>query len=151
MWSCLDTYGVEAGSELGALSLDMDTDVLLAKLMSFEGLGVCRKRHKGFYTTTGVRYLANQVNCYWLIDLIYRNLPNKPQRRDIVVCRFYFDGTMGRLVMEDYVARTSLEVSITNVSFPFAEMPLYCEPVEDDWILMLLHRSLTSMSGTLRG
>ena len=124
----------------------MDSRKFLNKFMGYKGGLPVEEPYKHFYITEALVFLRDHANGSWLIEAIYRNLPRRKVReRDIVVCDLTVNDGIGTLVMKDQLFgdEWTLTMKFTDVSLPIDHVPLYCQPVESDWVLMTPHESLT--------
>ena len=116
------------------------------RFLSFKGGLPVEEPYPQFYITAGVIYLRDHGNGGWLIDAIYNNLPKRRVAdRDIVLCDLTVQEGVGTLVMDDHIIsdRQRTELRFTNIEIPIDYVPLYCQPVESDWVLMTPHESMT--------
>lgn len=127
----------------------MDKTKFWNTLLSFEGGIPVEEPYQCFYITEGLVFLRDKGNCQWLIDAIYHNLPRVPQeKRDIVTCDLSVVDRMGTLVMRHtykLLDAWTLTMKFEDIDLIINEIPLYCQPVENDWVLMTPHESLTML------
>ena len=124
----------------------MDSRKFWNKFMGYEGGLPVEEPYKHFYITDALIFFRDHANGSWLIEAIYRNLPRRKIReRDIVLCDLTVNDGIGTLVMKDQIFRDewTLTMKFRDVSLPIDHVPLYCQPVESDWVLMTPHESLT--------
>ena len=103
---------------------------ILYGLASFTGSQILYKHWLGFHYTQGVKYLADEVGAYWLIDAICshqkRSLLNKhPGLKEFQIWRLEVKDDSAVLICEEDTDQQVLTQKIPYTDFPLPEMKLY--------------------------
>ena len=119
----------------------MDKDQLLDGLRNFYGTEHYYRHMPGLVITDGVKFLADNAGCYWLLDMVWSYLPMLRKSRDTFFVVRYA-GTPGESglfsVTDDIPAnQTYAQQAIEHTDFPLDEIVLYLSATEEEFVLML--------------
>lgn len=90
--------------------------------------------------TDGVKFLADEAGCYWLIDMIGSHLSSVPATESFVVARYAGTPNGSGLfsLTDDIPARkTYATQGVTHSDFMLDEIVLYVQRREAGWVVML--------------
>ena len=119
----------------------MTKDQLLDELRNFYGTEAYHRTNPGLLITDGVKFLADNAGCYWLLDMVWSNLPVLRKSRDTFFVVRYA-GTPGESglfsITDDIPATQTYAVQTVEYSdFPLDEIVLYLSATEEEFVLML--------------
>ena len=119
----------------------MTKDQLLDELRNFYGTEHYYRHMPGLVITDGVKFLADNAGCYWLLDMVWSYLPVLRKSRDTFFVVRYA-GTPGEsglfFITDDIPAnQTYAQQAIEYTDFPLDEIVLYLSATEEEFVLML--------------
>ena len=98
-------------------------------LAQFHGTENWYKHWLGLLYTDGIKYLAEEAKCYWLIDAIASYQTKKflqdEELRDFQIWRLEVKDNAGTLICERDTDNEVLTQKIPYTNFPLAEIKLY--------------------------
>lgn len=119
----------------------MDKDQLLDELRHFYGTEHYYRYMPGLVITDGVKFLADNAGCYWLLDMVWSYLPVLRKSRDtfFVVRYAGTPGESGLFSITDDIPATQTYATQTveYSDFPLDEIVLYLSATEEEFVLML--------------
>ena len=119
----------------------MDKDQLLDGLRNFYGTEHYYRHMPGLVITDGVKFLADNAGCYWLLDMVWSYLPMLRKSRDtfFVVRYAGTPGASGLFSITDDIPpnQTYAQQAIEHTDFPLDEIVLYLSATEEEFVLML--------------
>ena len=119
----------------------MTKDQLLDGLRNFYGTEHYYRHMPGLVITDGVKFLADNAGCYWLLDMVWSYLPMLRKSRDtfFVVRYAGTPGASGLFSITDDIPpnQTYAQQAIEHTDFPLDEIVLYLSATEEEFILML--------------
>jgi hypothetical protein len=81
--------------------------------------------------------LADNAECYWLIDAIFSHLTTLGNSDRFVMARLKVNGSKAVLALEDGIGTIRAKQSIAYTDFPAPEQVLYVCWDGQHWVLML--------------
>ena len=119
----------------------MTKDQLLDGLRNFYGTEHYYRANPGLLVTDGVKFLADNAGCYWLLDMVWSYLPVLRKSRDTFFVVRYA-GTPGEsglfFITDDIPANQTYATQTVEYSdFPLDEIVMYLSATEEEFILML--------------
>ena len=119
----------------------MDKDQLLDELHNFYCTEHYHRTNPGLLVTDGVKFLADNAGCYWLLDMVWSYLPVLRKSRDTFFVVRYA-GTPGEsglfFITDDIPANQTYAAQAVDYSdFPLDEIVLYLSATEEEFVLML--------------
>ena len=119
----------------------MDKDQLLDELRRFYGTEHYHRTNPGLLVTDGVKFLADNAGCYWLLDMVWSYLPVLRKSRDtfFVVRYAGTPGVSGLFSITDDIPanQTYAAQAVEYSDFPLDEIVLYLSATEEEFVLML--------------
>ena len=121
----------------------MTKDQLLDGLRNFYGTEHYYLHLPGLVITDGVKFLADNAHCYWLLDMVWSYLPALRKSRDtffVVVLTKEGVETPGAVFsIQDDVppSKTYATQAIEFTDFPLDEIKMYLIRAGEDAVLML--------------
>ena len=121
----------------------MTKDQLLDGLRNFYGTEHYYRANPGLLVTDGVKFLADNAGCYWLLDMVWSYLPVLRKSRDtffVVVLTKEGVETPGAVFsIQDDVppSKTYATQAIEFTDFPLDEIKMYLIRAGEDAVLML--------------
>ena len=118
-------------------------DQLLDELRSFYGTEHYYRTNPGLLVTDGVKFLADNAGCYWLLDMVWSYLPVLRKSRDtFFVVVLTKDGVLDPgaiFTIQDDIPpnQTYAQQAIEHTDFPLDEIVMYLSATEDEFVLML--------------
>ena len=119
----------------------MTKDQLLDELRNFYGTEAYYRTNPGLLATDGVKFLADNAHCYWLLDMVWSYLPVLRKSHDTFFVVRYA-GTPGESglfsITDDIPAnQTYATQTVEYTDFPLDEIVLYLSATEEEFVLML--------------
>ena len=121
----------------------MTKDQLLDELRNFYGTEHYYRTNPGLLVTDGVKFLADNAGCYWLLDMVWSYLPVLRKSRDtFFVVVLTKEGVLDPgaiFTIQDDIPpnRTYAQQAIEHTDFPLDEIVLYLSATEEAFVLML--------------
>ena len=119
----------------------MTKDQLLDELRNFYGTEHYYRHMPGLVITDGVKFLADNAGCYWILDIVWSYLPVLRKSRDtfFVVRYAGTPGASGLFSITDDIPpnQTYAQQAIDYTDFPLDEIVLYLSATEEAFVLML--------------
>jgi len=113
------------------------SSALLAELAQFCGTQTYTRITRRHVLTDGARYLADQAECYWLMDAVASHLDEIGTQDWFVLIRLELQGTTATLIYEDGNGREHARQAIPYTDFPLDEIRLYACWDTEHWVIML--------------
>ena len=113
------------------------SSVLLAELAQFTGTQTYTRITRRHLLTDGARYLADQAECYWLMDAVASHLDEIGMQDWFVLIRLELQGTTATLIYEDGNGYEHARQAIPYTDFPLDEIRLYACWDTEHWVIML--------------
>ena len=113
------------------------SSTLLAQLAQFTGTQTYTRITRRHVLTDGARYLADQAECYWLMDAVASHLDEIGTQDWFVLIRLELQGTTATLIYEDGNGREHARQAIPYTDFPLDEIRLYACWDTEHWVIML--------------
>jgi hypothetical protein len=114
----------------------MNTNELLSNLSQFIGTEKYYRITPCHLLTDGSKYLAEQAQCFWLMDAIASHLP-KYFHDHFAVANLTIDGTSAVLTLDDGNGNVFARQNIEYTDFPLDQIKLYCGFDGEHWAIML--------------
>ncbi len=111
--------------------------VLRAELAQFTGTQTYTHITHRHLLTDGARYLADQAECYWLMDAVASHLDEIGTQDWFVLIRLELQGTTATLIYEDGNGYEHARQAIPYTDFPLDEIRLYACWDTEHWVIML--------------
>ncbi|MEA5573466.1 DUF6876 family protein [Calothrix sp. UHCC 0171] len=100
-----------------------------SELKQFTGSTVLYKHWLGFKYTEGIKYLADETNCYWLLDAIFshqtKQFLSNPNLREFQIWHLRVENNSGILTCEWDTNQEVLRQEIEYTDFPLDRIKLY--------------------------
>jgi hypothetical protein len=100
------------------------SSALLAELAQFTGTQTYTRITRRHLLTDGARYLADQAECYWLMDAVASHLDEIGTQDWFVLIRMELQGTTATLIYEDGNGLEHARQAIPYTDFPLDEIRL---------------------------
>ena len=113
------------------------SSVLIAELAQFTGTQTYTRITRRHLLTDGARYLADQAECYWLMDAIGSHLDEIGTQDWFVLVRWELQGSTATLIYEDGNGNEHARQAIPYTDFPLEQIRLYACWDTEHWIIML--------------
>ncbi len=113
------------------------SSALLAELAQFTGTQTYTRITRRHLLTDGARYLADQAECYWLMDAVASHLDEIGTEGWFVLIRLELQGTTAVLIYEDGNGYEHARQAIPYTDFPLDEIRLYACWDTEHWVIML--------------
>ena len=102
---------------------------IVSELNQFYGSANLYKHWLGLKYTDGIQYLAQEANCYWLLDAIAshqtKNLLSNPKLREFQIWHLQVKENSGLLVCEWDTNQEVLRQEIEYTDFPLSHIKIY--------------------------
>jgi hypothetical protein len=102
---------------------------IITELNQFYGSATHYKHWLGLKYTDGVQYLAQEANCYWLLDAIAshqtKNLLSDPRLREFQIWHLQVKDNSAVLICEWDTNKKVLRQEIEYTDFPLSHLKLY--------------------------
>lgn len=121
----------------------MDKDQLLDELRNFYGTEAYYHTNPGLLVTDGVKFLADNAGCYWLLDMVWSYLPVLRKSRDtffvVVLTKEGVRDPGAVFSIQDDIPpnQTYAQQAIEYTDFPLDEIVLYLSATGEEFVLML--------------
>ena len=113
------------------------SSALLAELAQFTGTQTYTRITRRHLLTDGARYLADQAECYWLMDAVASHLDEIGTQDWFVLVRLELQGTTATLIYEDGNGHEHARQAIPYTDFPLDAIQLYACWDTEHWVIML--------------
>lgn len=111
---------------------------LEAELCQFIGTEHYYRIRPNLLGTDGAKYLAEQANCFWLLDLYWSHLiAINPYQHLFTVLKMTVQKSAAYVVIEDGNDNVLAQQFIEYTDFPFASITLYGCWNAEEWVIML--------------
>lgn len=110
---------------------------LTSNLTQFTGTERYYRISKKHLITDGVKYLADQAACYWLIDACVSHLHEIGTADWFVLVRLVVTGSRATMVYEDGNGNEHARQEIPYTDFPLPQQVLYACWDGEHWVIML--------------
>lgn len=121
----------------------MTKDQLLDELRNFYGTEAYHRTNPGLLVTDGVKFLADNAGCYWLLDMVRSYLPVLRKSGDtffvVVLTKEGVREPGAIFSIQDDIPpnQTYAQQAIEYTDFPLDEIVLYLSTTEEEFVLML--------------
>ncbi|WP_439114965.1 DUF6876 family protein [Hydrogenophaga sp.] len=115
----------------------MDANELESALAQFTGTVHYYRIAPKFLITDGVKYLADNAGCYWLLDAAISHLIQLGCRDHFVLVRLVVEDKAAVLSLEDGNGLVHAQQTIPYTDFPLSQQTLYACWDGEHWVLML--------------
>lgn len=109
----------------------------LSTLTEFTGTERYYRISRRHLLTDGTKYLADQAQCYWMMDAIASHLAEIGTADWFVVIKTSVKGAKALMVYEDGNGHEHARQEIPYTDFPLAEITLYACWDGAHWVIML--------------
>ena len=91
------------------------------------------------YLTDGIKYLAEQAQCYWLIDVIWSHTLCKKWlgTEDFITCTLTATNSKGRVIFDDGNDNILAKQEIPYTDFPLDKIKIFIVSNGDKFVVML--------------
>lgn len=114
----------------------MNTNELQINLSQFIGTEKYYRITHRHLLTDGTKYLAENAQCFWLMDAIASHLP-KQYDDYFAVANLTVKNSSAQLTLDDGNGNVFAQQFIEYTDFPLSELKLYCAFDGEYWIVML--------------
>ena len=96
-------------------------------------------RYYNLLLTDGAHYLAEQAECFWLMDLIasHASIKRWLGKEDFITCKLTVQDTVGEVVFDDGNGNILARQHIPFTDFPLEKIELFIARGEDNFVVML--------------
>jgi len=116
----------------------IDANQLEQALQQFIGTERYYRVRRDLMATDGVKYLAEQAECFWLLDLYWSHLLGiDPESHPFTVLKMSVQKSAAYVVIEDGNDNVLAKQFVAYTDFPLASIMLYGCWSEREWVLML--------------
>lgn len=115
----------------------MNTNELQINLSQFIGTEKYYRITHRHLLTDGTKYLAENAQCFWLMDAIASHLPKQYHDYFAVVNITVKNGS-AQLTLDDGNGNIFAQRFIEYTDFPMNEIKLYCSFDGEYWVIMLI-------------
>jgi hypothetical protein len=102
---------------------------IIAILKQFSSSTIFYKHWLGLKYTEGVQHLAEETNCYWLLDAIFshqtKSFLSNPNLREFQIWHLRVENNSGILICEWDINQEVLRQEIEYTDFPLSHIKLY--------------------------
>jgi len=109
----------------------------LSKLTEFTGTERYYRISRRHLLTDGTKYLAEQAECFWMMDAIASHLMEIGTADWFVVVKTTVQNSAALVVYEDGNGHEHARQEIPYTDFPLAEQTIYACWDGEHWVLML--------------
>ena len=109
----------------------------LASLTEFTGTERYYRISRKHLLTDGTKFLADQAQCYWMMDAIASHLAEIGTADWFVVAKITVKNSKALMVYEDGNGNEHARQQIPYTDFPLEEITLYACWDGDHWVIML--------------
>lgn len=114
----------------------MNTNELQANLSQFIGTEKYYRITHRHLLTDGTKYLAENAQCFWLMDAIASHLP-KQFHDHFAVVNLAVKNSSAQLRLDDGNGNVFAQQFIEYTDFQLSELKLYCAFDGEYWVIML--------------
>ncbi|MGV0960071.1 MAG: DUF6876 family protein [Limnohabitans sp.] len=114
----------------------MNTNELLSNLSQFMGTEKYYRITPRHLLTDGTKYLAENAQCFWLMDAVASHL-HKQFHDYFAVAKLMVAGTSAVLTLDDGNGDVFARQKIEFTDFPLDQIKLYCGFDGEYWVIML--------------
>jgi hypothetical protein len=111
--------------------------VLAQTLPQFTGTERYYRLYPGLLLTDGARYLADEAEAYWLLDVIWSHLPSVPKGEWFVCAKLERKEEGASFTLGDGNGGVYARQAIPYTDFPLEEVTLYAARQDNVWVLLL--------------
>jgi hypothetical protein len=116
----------------------IDTNVLEQELRNFIGTERYYRLRRDLLVTDGVKHLAEQAECFWLLDLYWSHLLGIDHiANPFTVLKMTVQKSAAYVVIEDGNDNVLAQQFVEYTDFPLASIMLYGCWAEQEWVVML--------------
>lgn len=115
----------------------MNAKELGSTLRQFTGTEHYYRLHKDVVLTDGVKYLADEAKCYWLMDAIASYLRFFQPKECFACCKLKVVNESAVLTIDDGNGTILASQNIEYTDFPLPQIDLYGVWSEEFWVIML--------------
>ena len=108
-----------------------------SKLTEFTGTGRYYRISRRHLLTDGTKYLAEQAECFWMMDAIASHLMELGAADWFVVVKTTVQNSAALMVYSDGNGHEHARQEIPYTDFPLAEQTVYACWDGEHWVLML--------------
>lgn len=112
-------------------------DVLAQTLPQFTGTERYYRLYPGVLLTDGAKYLADEAEAYWLLDVIWSHLPSVQEDEWFVCARLERQREGAHFTLGDGNGGVYAQQAIAYTDFPLNEITLYVAKQDGLWIVLL--------------
>jgi hypothetical protein len=109
-------------------------EIELAHFTGTSGYYRISRRH---LLTDGTRYLAEQAECFWMMDAIASHLSELGTQDWFVLVRVETHAERATMIYEDGNGHEHARQEIPYTDFPLKSITLYCCWDSEHWVIML--------------
>lgn len=114
----------------------MKTNELLSNLSKFIGTETYHRITSRHLLTDGTKFLAEEAQCFWLMDAIASHVP-KQFHDYFAVANLSVNGMSAVLTLDDGNGNVFARQDIEYTDFPLDQIKLYCGFDGEYWAIML--------------
>lgn len=111
--------------------------VLTQTLPQFTGTERYYHLYPGLLLTDGAKYLADEAEAYWLLDVIWSHLPRVPKDEWFVCAKLERQSDSATFTLGDGNGEVYASQVIPYTDFPLAEITLYAAKQDNVWVVLL--------------
>ncbi|MDP3620630.1 MAG: hypothetical protein Q8R65_01760 [Polynucleobacter sp.] len=115
----------------------MNAKELSSTLRQFTGTEHYYRLYKDVVLTDGVKYLADEAKCYWLMDAIATYLRFFQPKEYFACCKLKVVNESAVLTIDDGNGTILASQNIEYTDFPLPQIDLYGVWSEEFWVIML--------------
>lgn len=111
--------------------------VLTQTLPQFTGTERYYRLYPGVLLTDGAKYLADEAEAYWLLDVIWSHMPRVPKDEWFVCAKLERHHEGASFTLEDGNGGVYAQQAISYTDFPLEEVTLYVARQDSVWVVLL--------------
>lgn len=111
--------------------------VLAQTLPQFTGTERYYRLYPGVLLTDGAKYLADEAEAYWLLDVIWSHLPSVPEGEWFVCAGLERHHEGASFTLGDGNGGVYARQAIPYTDFPLEEVTLYAARQDGMWVVLL--------------
>jgi hypothetical protein len=111
--------------------------VLAQTLPQLTGTERYHRLYPGFLLTDGAKYLADEAEAYWLLDVIWSHMPQVPKDEWFVCAKLARHREGASFTLGDGNGKVYARQAIPYTDFPLEEVTLYAARQDDMWVVLL--------------
>jgi hypothetical protein len=115
----------------------MDHKALESNLAQFIGTTAYYRISKRHLLTDGTKYLAEQAECFWIMDAIASHLCEIGTEDWFVLVKLELEGASAVMIYEDGNGHEHARQEIPYTDFPMQTVSLYACWDGEHWVIML--------------